>query len=605
MTLAPVAAPPDLVKYQLLDEIGHGGMATVYRALDVRLGREVAVKLIHPHLRENAEAAARFITEARAVAKLRHPGIVEIYDISDEDDNERYLVAELVRGPSLRKLLRDSGPFPPEIGGCIGVLLCDALAHAHDASVIHRDVKPENVLVELDDNTKTASVKLTDFGIAKLLDAQGVTSTGQVLGSPAHMAPEQIEGGPIDTRADIFSVGVLLYECVVGQLPFDGKNPAQVLRRVLEGKYTPADRARPLVGARWAGIIARAMSRVAADRYQDIRQLGAALRGELTQAGIEDPLSEVYRYFRDPRAYESEAAPRIVETLVARAEKARAAGDIPAAAADLNRAIAYAPDDALLLAKLADLARGQRRRTIVRRAASVLVPFVVLGVGTWGAMTAHRGRAAPRSAGAPSSPAPLTVTSVVSSTPVVPDTSVAPALSIGPTAGATSSVAPRPVPLLRLDKDKVMPEVMITANLKNALYQIDGDPVKELGFGRTERLVIGPHVVRFFPPKGNVCCDPFAVNITVRPAEEGDRSQTVVGQFTFRDARVSLAGPMGSYMTCSRVAGEVRPGVQVAVKMTDISDQMPCYLFGAGLSGEPKQVQLNAGQSSVVPWPEP
>ncbi len=605
MTLAPVAAPPDLVKYQLLDEIGHGGMATVYRALDVRLGREVAVKLIHPHLRENAEAAARFITEARAVAKLHHPGIVEIYDISDEDDDERYLVAELVRGPSLRKLLRDNGPFPPEIGGCVGVLLCDALAHAHDASVIHRDVKPENVLVELDDSTKTASVKLTDFGIAKLLDAQGVTSTGQVLGSPAHMAPEQIEGGPVDTRADIFSVGVLLYECMVGQLPFDGKNPAQVLRRVLDGKYTPADRARPLVGSRWAGIIARAMSRVAADRYQDIRELGAALRGEIMQAGIKDPLTEVYRYLRDPRAYEAEVAPQVVEMLVARAEKARGAGDIPAAAADLNRAIAYAPDDAVLLAKLADLARGQRRRKIVRRAASILVPFVVLSVATWGAVTAMRGRASSTPIAAASSPAPVAVSSAVWQAPVVPDISSAPALSTGPRAGVASAGAPRPVPLPRLDRDRVMPEVRITANLKNALYQVDGDPVKELGFGSTERLVVGPHVVRFFPPKGNVCCDPFAVNITVRPTEEGDRPQTVVGQFTFRDARVSLAGPMGAYMTCSRIAGEVRPGMQVSVKMTDISDQMPCYLFGAGLSGEPKQVQLNAGQSSIVPWPEP
>ncbi|MCL2825128.1 MAG: protein kinase, partial [Polyangiaceae bacterium] len=124
MSLAPSHAPPDLVKYRLLDEIGHGGMATVYRALDVRLDREVAVKLMHPHLRDNAEAAARFVTEGRAVAQLRHRGIVEVYDVSDEDDDERYIVAQLVRGSSLRAILRDnrgedgrgdSRDMPPEV----------------------------------------------------------------------------------------------------------------------------------------------------------------------------------------------------------------------------------------------------------------------------------------------------------------------------------------------------------------------------------------------------------------------------------------------------------------------------------------------------------
>ena len=131
MSVSPVVTRPELVKYQLLDEIGHGGMATVYRARDMRLGRDVAVKLIHPHLRENKEVAARFITEAQAAAKLKHPGIVEVFDISDIDDRERYLVTELICGPSLRKLLDDNKAMPPEIGACFGVLLADALGHAH------------------------------------------------------------------------------------------------------------------------------------------------------------------------------------------------------------------------------------------------------------------------------------------------------------------------------------------------------------------------------------------------------------------------------------------------------------------------------------------
>src|SRR3984957_558765 len=237
---------PALAKYEVLEEIGHGGMATVYRAHDPRLGRDVAAKVIHPHLRDSAEAKHRFHVEAKAVAKLRHPNIVEVYDVSSEGEPEQYLVVELVRGSTLRKVL-ERGAIPPEVAAALGVELLSALAHAHSAGVVHRDIKPENVMIEHRAPREPSDgasaqpgdrvpVKLTDFGIAKLLDAQGVTSTGQVLGSPAHMAPEQIEGGEVDARADVFGMGVLLYECMVGHLPFEGNNPAQVLRRVLDGQ---------------------------------------------------------------------------------------------------------------------------------------------------------------------------------------------------------------------------------------------------------------------------------------------------------------------------------------------------------------------------------
>ncbi|MBM4363559.1 MAG: serine/threonine protein kinase, partial [Deltaproteobacteria bacterium] len=220
---------PELPKYELLERIGTGGMAMVYRARDRRLGREVAVKLIHPHLRESAEVAARFVSEARAVARLRHPNVVEVFDVSDADEPERYLVVELVRGVTLRTLLSKHRALPPELGAAIGLELVAALEHAHAEGIVHRDVKPENVLIDLagarsgpaptEPRGRRPRVKLTDFGIAKLLDAQGVTSTGQVLGSPAHMAPEQIEGGDVGPRADVFALGVLLYECMVGGLP--------------------------------------------------------------------------------------------------------------------------------------------------------------------------------------------------------------------------------------------------------------------------------------------------------------------------------------------------------------------------------------------------
>jgi serine/threonine protein kinase len=298
----PSSGFPELAKYELLEEIGHGGMATVYRARDPRLGREVAVKVIHKHLRENAEVGARFIAEARAAAKLRHANIVEVFDVSTEDDRERYLVAELIRGATLRKVLLEHREMPAEVGAAITLELCEAVEHAHEASIVHRDIKPENVLVELPSDRaalperespsarKKASadagviIKLTDFGIAKLLDVQGVTSTGQVLGSPAHMAPEQIEGGDVDARTDVFGLGVLMYECLVGHLPFEGKNPAQVLRKVLEGTYPSVDRERPTTGGRWSQIV-DARAREGRRRSHELaRRAGRADQGRAARA---------------------------------------------------------------------------------------------------------------------------------------------------------------------------------------------------------------------------------------------------------------------------------------------------------------------------------
>src|SRR6187397_2449510 len=169
---------PELAKYELLEEIGHGGMATVFRARDRRLGREVAIKIIHRHLRDNPEVAARFGREATAVAKLRHPNIVEVYDVSDADEPERYLVVELIRGMTLRERLRHDGPLAPEVAAAVAHEIGAGLEHAHHQGVIHRDVKPENVLIEHvppDHSTldrPSVRVKLTDFGIAKLIDAQ-------------------------------------------------------------------------------------------------------------------------------------------------------------------------------------------------------------------------------------------------------------------------------------------------------------------------------------------------------------------------------------------------------------------------------------------------
>src|SRR5450432_3378863 len=184
-------------RYRLLREVGQGGMAVVYQAVDETLKREVAIKILHQHLASEPESKARLEREAQSVAKLHHENILEIFDYSGPDSASSYIVTEFL------------GKHPissPEIAALIAWEVGGALAHAHAAGIIHRDVKPENVMIR-----KDGLVKLMDFGIAQILDYQRMTVTGQLLGSPAYMAPEIIEGKPLDFRTDVFSVGIMLY----------------------------------------------------------------------------------------------------------------------------------------------------------------------------------------------------------------------------------------------------------------------------------------------------------------------------------------------------------------------------------------------------------
>lgn len=402
------ARVPVLAKYEVKEEIGHGGMATVYRAHDPRLARDVAIKVIHPHLRDSAEVAHRFFVEAKAVAKLRHPNIVEVFDVSAPEETEHYLVVELVRGDTLRKVLQRHGPLPPEVAAAIGIELLAALSHAHSAGVVHRDIKPENVMLEHaapGDASPTNStppptskprttpsdamgdrvkVKLTDFGIAKLLDAQGVTSTGQVLGSPAHMAPEQIEGNDVDARADVFSLGVLLYECMVGHLPFEGSNPAQVLRRVLEGIYPPAEREKPDVGKKWSAIIDHALAHDVGERYGDAGAMRDALCDELKRLGIHSPRGEIEAYFDDPEGFTERHKKQTIARLCELAGKSRREGNAVLAAADYNRALAYAPEDRELLKIVSSMHRAEARRRMVKRVMPPVLGAVAIGALAFG-----------------------------------------------------------------------------------------------------------------------------------------------------------------------------------------------------------------------------
>src|SRR5260370_24036408 len=273
-----------LSRYRLLQEVGQGGMAIVYKAEDTTLHREVAVKVLHPHLAGQQESRDRLQREAHAVAKLRHENILEIFDYSGPDSAESYIVTEFIHGKTLKLFLAEH-PLPfPEVAEMISSEVARALEHAHQFGVIHRDVKPENVMIRDD-----GLIKLTDFGIAQIIDKERMTVTGQLLGSPAYMAPEHVEGRPLDFRTDVFAVGILTYQLATGQLPFRGKNPHEVLKRTAECKFAPPEPANPLLGPRLAPLIHKALARDPLERYADVALLRAELLQDLRDAGVADP----------------------------------------------------------------------------------------------------------------------------------------------------------------------------------------------------------------------------------------------------------------------------------------------------------------------------
>ena len=595
---------PRIAKYDVVEEIGHGGMATVYRAMDRRLGREVAVKVIHRHLRESLEVGRRFTAEARAVAKLRHPNIVEIYDVSDDDIAERYLVAELVRGKSLRRVLEQENDLPAEIAACVGILIAAGLAHAHERGVVHRDVKPENVLFGFGDGDPSAViVKITDFGIAKLLDQQGVTATGQVLGSPAYMAPEQIECGDVDARADVFSLGVLLYESMVGHLPFEGKNPAQVLRRVLDGAFSPADQEVQTIGATWASIVARALGHTPDQRFPGMTELGAALTAELAALGIDDPNAELTRFFDDPAAYRAELPGRLGPRLLARGREALGREDVVGAAACLNRALAFSPGDAAILAQVASLTRRGQRRVLVRRAGMAVLALGVLG-GAAGLTSRLTHRTVDPSA--------------TSSIPVVATS--APAISGDPSA----RVAPSPpsssgVPVVATPRVIIQPphgpstppprpvgerKVRFVVQPPSALLSIDGAKA-EPAFGLVRVLPVGVHTFALSVEEGNNCCakgEPQGRAVEAAPDGAPDSEQVIRVSLPLREATLLSVGPEAAQIRCPTLNVAGPASGTYPVRMNQLSETADCTLYDGGREVARKTITVGAGKATTLAW---
>jgi serine/threonine-protein kinase len=374
-------------KYEILEEIGRGGMAIVYRGRDTELEREVAVKILHPHLSSQPESKRRFHREARAVARLRAPNILEIFDYSGHNSEDTYIVTEFIHGTTLRGFFESQREVPTEASALIAIEVCRGLRHAHENDIIHRDIKPENIMIRND-----GVVKITDFGIAQMAGTTQMTMTGQILGSPAYMSPEHVENKPLDFRADIFSLGTLLYWMTTARLPFEGRNPHAVIKRIVEGDFVDPMRVMPAMGDRMAAIVRRCLEVNPDDRYGTVEALANDLEDFLRDLEIEPTPRELKTYLGDPDSYSEQLRPKLIEVLIRRGKEEKKARNLALALRYFNRVLSLDEANEEVLAFVEAMSSRNRLRWGLEIGAVVLT-VLVIGAGiTYGLLRSREGQ---------------------------------------------------------------------------------------------------------------------------------------------------------------------------------------------------------------------
>jgi serine/threonine protein kinase len=263
-------------RYQIESLLGQGGMSAVYKGTDPNLRRAVAIKLIHGHLSEDPQFVSRFEEEAAAVAQLKHPNIIQVYDF-DNDGDTYYMVLEFVPGETLqarlRKLNQAGNHMSPDQARNLVAGICDALEYAHQRGMIHRDVKPANVMI-----TPEGQPILMDFGIAKIVGGKQHTATGNVVGTAAYISPEQVRGETLDTRVDIYALGVTLFEMLSGRPPFEGDSAMTVMLKHVNEPVPDLNQINPQVPPALAAVAMRALEKDRNRRYHSAAEMAAALR---------------------------------------------------------------------------------------------------------------------------------------------------------------------------------------------------------------------------------------------------------------------------------------------------------------------------------------
>jgi eukaryotic-like serine/threonine-protein kinase len=377
-----------LDKYEVLQKVGEGGMATVYRGRHTTLGRDVAIKVLHPHLSSSTRNRKRFAREARAIEHLRHDNILEIFDYSGADAEDCYIVTEFVGGRTLTSLMEEQGRLPGELATIIGVALARALAYAHGSGVLHRDLKPDNVMVRYD-----GTVKLMDFGIARFLDESQVTMTGALVGSPAFMSPEQAREKELDGRSDLFSLGTLLFYLASGHLPFAGSNPSIILKNIIEGNRAELGELTPSISASLVDVVERLLQTDREDRFNRAADVEEHLLLALAEVRVDptEPRWTLAAWFEDPDAYARRLDEHLKSALMTEGRRLLQAGDALAALRLLNRLLAIDEDNAEVLALVQGLhaePRRSRPRGLALAAGMMAAGLTALGLlgllaGSW------------------------------------------------------------------------------------------------------------------------------------------------------------------------------------------------------------------------------
>lgn len=271
-------------RYRLTEQIGMGGMAIVYKAIDMRTGHNVAVKVLRPEFNKDSEFVGRFQREAEAASKMTHHNIVNLLDVGMDGEN-RYLVMEYVQGKTLKAVIRERGRISAPLACQIAIRILSALEHAHRNGIIHRDIKPQNILVHADGH-----IKVADFGIARIADSSTLTKGDNVMGSVHYFSPEQAKGGAANVASDLYSVGIVLYEMLTGKVPFDGDSPVAVAMQHLHAAPTPISDIAPETPQSVIRICMKAMEKNPAIRYQSARDMAADLRMALEERGEKVPV---------------------------------------------------------------------------------------------------------------------------------------------------------------------------------------------------------------------------------------------------------------------------------------------------------------------------
>ena len=271
-------------RYRLTEQIGIGGMAIVYRAVDMRTGHNVAVKVLRPEYNEDSEFISRFQREAEAASKMTHHNIVNLLDVGMDGEN-RYLVMEYVQGKTLKTVIQERGKLSPALAGQIAIRILSALEHAHRNGIVHRDIKPQNILVHADGH-----IKVADFGIARIANSSTLTKGDNVMGSVHYFSPEQARGEGANATSDIYSTGIVLYEMLTGRVPYDGDNPVAVAMQHLHATPIPIQNLAPDVSPALVRVCMKAMEKNPALRYQTARDMAADIRAALENRGGERPV---------------------------------------------------------------------------------------------------------------------------------------------------------------------------------------------------------------------------------------------------------------------------------------------------------------------------